>query len=163
MVKEVLAMGLREIRKNRNITQRELAQRSGINFRSLQDYEQGHKNLASANGDTLLRLSTTLGCSMEDLLLDDSVGAPILPTNRLNSQTIQGLRFYCEKYQTAGRWVCSNNHISTLFYYDGTAYRLPFQAVFTPAMLPCFMDAAVLQMEAKIEEIRFRENEFESW
>ena len=100
---------------------------------------------------------------MEDLLLDDSVGAPILPTNRLDSQTIQGLRFYCEKYQTAGRWVFSNNHNSTLFYYDGTAYRLPFQAVFSPAMLPCLMDAAVLQMEAKIEEIRFRENEFESW
>lgn len=156
-------MGLREIRKSKNLTQRELAKRSGINFRSLQDYEQGHKSLASANGDTLLRLSTTLGCSMEDLLLDDSVGAPLLPANQLDIQAIQGLRFYCEKYQTAGRWICSNNRISTLFYYDGTAYRLPFQAVFTPAMLPCLMDAAVLQMEAKIEEICFRENEFESW
>lgn len=156
-------MGLREIRKDRNLTQRELAQRSGINFRSLQDYEQGHKNLASANGDTLLRLSTTLGCSIEDLLLDDTIGAPLLPANRLDNQTIQGLRFYCEKYQTAGRWVCSNNRISTLFYYDGTAYRMPFQAVFTPAMLPCLMDAAVLQMEAKIEEVRFQGNGLESW
>ena len=44
---------------------------SGVNFRSLQDYEQGHKKLTSASGDVLLRLSTVLGCSMEDLLLDD--------------------------------------------------------------------------------------------
>ena len=53
-------MGLREIRKERNLTQKELAQRSGVNFRSLQDYEQGHKKLTSANGDILLRLSTVL-------------------------------------------------------------------------------------------------------
>ena len=63
-------MGLREIRKERNLTQKELAQRSGVNFRSLQDYEQGHKKLTSANGDILRRLSTVLGCTTEDLLLD---------------------------------------------------------------------------------------------
>lgn len=96
-------MGLREIRKSRNLTRRELAQRSGVNFRSLQDYEQGHKSLLSASGDTLLRLSTTLGCSMEDLLLDDAIGAPILPENRLSIQEIQGVRVCCERYHTAGR------------------------------------------------------------
>ena len=42
-------MGLREIRKQRNMTQKELAQISGVNFRSLQDYEQGHKRLSSAS------------------------------------------------------------------------------------------------------------------
>ena len=156
-------MGLREIRKNRNLTQKELAQRSGVNFRSLQDYEQGHKKLSSASGDTLLRLSMVLGCTVEDLLLENMVGAPLLPANQLDTSVINGQRFYCEKYQTAGRWICSNNRVSTLFYYNGEQYAIPFKAVFTPAMLPCLMEAAVLQIEAKIESILFQENDFESW
>ena len=156
-------MGLREIRKSRNLTQKELAQRSGVNFRSLQDYEQGHKKLMSASGDILLRLSTVLGCTTEELLLGDVGGASLLPSNQLDVSTIQGQRFYCEKYQTAGRWVCSNNSVSTLFYYNGEQYTVPFKAVFTPVMLPCLIEAALLQMEAKIEEIIFRADGFESW
>ena len=156
-------MGLREIRKNRNLTQKELARRSGVNFRSLQDYEQGHKKLTSASGDILIRLSTVLGCTAEDLLLEDVGGASLLPANQLDAGVIHGQRFYCEKYQTAGRWICSNNRVSTLFYYNGEQYAIPFKAVFTPAMLPCLMEAAVLQIEAKIESILFQENGFESW
>ena len=156
-------MGLCEIRQSRNLTQKELAQRSGVNFRSLQDYEQGHKKPTSASGDSLLRLSTVLGCTVEDLLFEDMVGAPLLSANQLDASVIHGQRFYCEKYQTAGRWVCSNNRVSTLFYYNGEKYAIPFKAVFTPAMLPCLMEAAVLQMEAKIESILFQENGFESW
>lgn len=156
-------MNLREIRKNRKLTQRELAQRSGVNFRSLQDYEQGHKKLTSASGDILLRLSTVLGCTTEDLLMDDFAGAPLLPANQLDINMIQGQWFYCEKYQTAGRWVCGSNRISTLFYYNGVQFMVPFRAVFTKAMLPCLMEAAVLQMEAKIEEVIFQASGFESW
>ena len=87
-------MGLREIRKERNLTQKELAQRSGVNFRSLQDYEQGHKKLTSANGDILLRLSTVLGCTTEDLLLEDMNGASLSKANCLYVGVIQGQRFY---------------------------------------------------------------------
>ncbi len=156
-------MGLRGIRKRRKLTQKELAQRSGVNYRSLQDYEQGHKKLTSASGDILLRLSTVLGCTMEDLLLDDVAGASLMPSNQLDISAIQGQRFYCEKYQTAGRWVCSNDRISTLFYYNGEQYTVPFKAVFTLAMLPCLIEAAVLQMEAKIEDVIFEASGFESW
>ena len=156
-------MSLRDIRKQRNLTQKELAQRSGVNFRTLQDYEQGHKKLASASGDILLRLSTVLGCTLEDLLLDDINGAPLLQGNSLDVGEIQSQRFYCEKYHTAGRWICSNGSIATLFYYNGAQYVMPFKAVFTPAMLPCLKEAAVLQMEGKIEELIFSENGFESW
>ncbi len=155
-------MGLREIKKSRNLTQKALAQRSGVNLRSLQDYEQGHKKLSSASGDNLLRLSTVLGCTMEDLLLDDIDGTALLPSNQLDVSMIHSQRFYCEKYQTAGRWVCSNNRISTLFYYDGAQYAIPFKAVFSNAMLPCLIEAAVLQIEAKIEDIIFQTHEFES-
>lgn len=156
-------MGLREIRKERNLTQKELAQRSGVNFRSLQDYEQGHKKLTSANGDILLRLSTVLGCTTEDLLLDELNGALLSKANCLDVGVIQGQRFYSEKHHTAGRWVCSNNSIVTLFYYNGEQYMMPFKAVFTPTMLPCLIEAAVLQIEAKIEELIFSANGFESW
>lgn len=156
-------MGLREIRKERNMTQKELAQRSGVNYRSLQDYEQGHKKLTSANGDILLRLSTVLGCTTEDLLLDELNGALLSKANCLDVGVIQGQRFYSEKHHTAGRWVCSNNGIATLFYYNGEQYMMPFKAVFTPTMLPCLIEAAVLQIEAKIEELIFSSNGFESW
>lgn len=156
-------MRLSEIRKNRHLTQKELAQKSGVNFRSLQDYEQGHKKLTSANGDILLRLSTVLGCTAEDLLLEDFDGAPLLSANQLDASIIRGQRFYCEKYQTAGRWICSDSRIATFFYYDGKAYLLPFRAVFTAPMLPILRDAAVLQMEAKIEEIILQTDGFESW
>lgn len=156
-------MGLREIRKDRHLTQKELAMKSGVNFRSLQDYEQGHKKLTSANGEILLRLSTVLGCTTEDLILDDMNGATISKANCLDIHYIQGQRFFSERYQTAGRWVCGNNSIATLFYYDGEQYTMPFQAVFTPTMLPCLKEAAVLQIEARIEELLFAKNGFESW
>ena len=156
-------MGLRELRKRNHLTQKELAQKSGVNFRSLQDYEQGHKKLTGASGDILLRLTTVLGCTLEDLLIDDIEGAALLPSNRVDVSTIQSQRYVCEKYQTAGRWVCSNGKVATMFYYDGKQYVLPFEAVFTPVMLPCLMQAATLQMEAKIEEIRLQASGFESW
>lgn len=156
-------MGLRELRKRNHLTQKELAQKSGVNFRSLQDYEQGHKKLTGASGDILLRLTTVLGCTLEDLLIDDIEGAALLPYNRVDVSTIQSQRFVCEKYQTAGRWVYSNGKVATMFYYDGKQYVLPFEAVFTPVMLPCLMQAATLQMEAKIEEIRLQASGFESW
>ncbi len=156
-------MGLREIRKSRGLTQKELSQRSGVNFRSLQDYEQGHKKLAAASGDILLRLSTVLGCTAEDLLIDDLTGGALLPSNQLAVSIIQGQRFYCEKYQTAGRWICSNGRVATLFYYNGEQYTVPFQAVFTPAMLPCLMEAAALQIEATIEDVISQASGFESW
>ena len=156
-------MGLREIRKQKNMTQKELAQISGVNFRSLQDYEQGHKRLSSASGDVLLRLSTVLGCTIEDLLFDGLKGAEILEHNRLDTNVISIQRFYCEKYQIAGRWICIDDQIATLFYYNGEQYVLPFRAVFTPSMLPCLKAAAILQIEAKIDELNFATSGFETW
>lgn len=36
-------MGLKELREERGFSRRKLAERSGVNLRSIQDYEQGHK------------------------------------------------------------------------------------------------------------------------
>lgn len=157
-------MSLREIRKNRKITQRELAQKSGVNFRSLQDYEQGHKKLTSASGDSLLRLATVLGCSMEELLMPDEFeGAELLQGNTVEPSVIQSQRIYCEKYSTAGRFVCCENKLSVLFYYEGQPCWIPFRAHFTEKFLPFLVDAAVLMMEDKIEEIIFEKNQIEWW
>ena len=155
-------MSLRELRKQRKLTQKELAQMSGVNFRSLQDYEQGHKKLTSASGDILLRLSTVLGCTAEDLLVsDDFSGANLLPYNQLAAKEIQSQRFYCEKYKTAGRWVCSNSAVATMFYYEGEQYMLPFSAVFDDKKLPWLKEAAAMQMEAKIKDIQFSQTDME--
>lgn len=157
-------MGLKEIRKSRNMSQSELANMCGINYRSLQDYEQGHKKLMSANGDILLRLTTVLGCSISELLLADYVdGYSLHSANQLDPATIQNQQFYCEKYNVSGRWICGNNTIVTMFYFDGKQYLLPFSAVFTPTMLPCLAEAAALQIEEKIDDILFHEDGFEEW
>lgn len=61
-------MELKAMREKAGLKQSELAQISGVNLRSLQDYEQGHKSLYSAKGETLLRLSIVLGYSVEEIL-----------------------------------------------------------------------------------------------
>ena len=157
-------MGLREIRKSRNMSQSELASMCGINYRSLQDYEQGHKKLLSANGDILLRLTTVLGCTISELLMADQVeGASLHRANQVDIATIQNQQFYCEKYNVAGRWVTGNNSIVTMFYFGAKQYSLPFNAVFTPKMLPCLVEAAALQIEEKIDGILLSESGFEEW
>ena len=79
----------------------------------------------------------------------------------LGVETIQSQRFYSDQYKTFGRWVCGDHSVATMFYYDGKRYLLPFRAVFTWATLPGLKAAAVLQMEAQIEE-RLTDD-LESW
>ena len=48
-----------------------------------------------------------------------------------------------------------------MFYYEGEQYLLPFQAIFNSKSLPWLKEAAAMQMEAKIEDIRFSQTEME--
>ena len=59
---------LKLLREERGISRKDLAKLCKISFRTLQDYEQGHKDIFSAKAETLLRLSLALNCGMEDLL-----------------------------------------------------------------------------------------------
>ena len=59
---------LQELRKNIGYSQRELAEKSGVNLRTLQQYELKAKDINKAATTTLLVLSKTLGCKIEDLL-----------------------------------------------------------------------------------------------
>ena len=59
-------------RKISGYSQRELAEKVGVNLRTLQQYEIRAKDINKAAGATLLALAKVLGCRMEDLLEYDS-------------------------------------------------------------------------------------------
>lgn len=158
-------MKLKQYRERLGYTQKELAYRSGINYRSLQDYEQGHKRLVSANGETLLRLSMALGCSVEQLFDDPDdivAGAPLHKENNVSVERITAQPLFCSRYKVPGRWEYHNGGICTVFYYDDRIIRLPFDAVFTEERISWAADAAELQMESAIDEILFQK-EFANW
>ena len=50
------------------LTQRELSERSGVNLRTIQQYERRSKDINKAAGATLRTLAQTLSCQVEDLL-----------------------------------------------------------------------------------------------
>ena len=150
-------MSLKNIREQLGMTRRELAQQSGVNFRSIQDYEQGHKRLSSAGGETLLRLASVLSCRIEELLWEatDAESSELLPQNDVTVETILAQRFYCEKYQIYGRWLVGDGRICIYFVYEGTEIRIPFRAIITEKLMAWVKQAVVLMMEAALDEIEF--------
>jgi transcriptional regulator with XRE-family HTH domain len=59
---------LKNIRKSKKLTQAKLSEISGVNLRTLQDYEQGHKDINKAEAITVYKLSKALSCSVPELL-----------------------------------------------------------------------------------------------
>ena len=59
---------LKNVRQAKGMTQKALAEKTGISLRTIQHYEQGSKDLNMAAAATLLRISQALGCTMEDLI-----------------------------------------------------------------------------------------------
>lgn len=64
---------LKYLRLKKGFSQNELATVCDVNLRSLQDYEQGHKRIGDAKAETVYKLSQGLGCSMEDLIVNDGM------------------------------------------------------------------------------------------
>ena len=56
------------LRKGQNMTQKQLSELTGLNLRSLQNYEQGRIDLNTAEARTIYILAKALRCKMEDLL-----------------------------------------------------------------------------------------------
>ena len=59
---------LQKRRKDAGLTQRKLAERSGVKLRTIQQYEMRAKNINKAAAETLWQLVQRLPCNMEDLL-----------------------------------------------------------------------------------------------
>ena len=55
-------------RLNCNLSQSELARNSGVALRQIQLFEQRQRNINNASAITLLKLSRTLSCKMEELI-----------------------------------------------------------------------------------------------
>jgi DNA-binding transcriptional regulator YiaG len=63
-----LTANLQTIRKAAGLTQKSLAEQSGITLRMVQLYEQRNKDINKAQAITLTKLARVLGCEVEDLL-----------------------------------------------------------------------------------------------
>lgn len=59
---------LQKLRNEKGFSQSQLADLSGVNFRMLQYYEQGAKNIDGAKLETLISLAAALDCSISDIL-----------------------------------------------------------------------------------------------
>ncbi len=59
---------LKRLRHEVGLTQKELAEQSGVPLRTLQQYEQGQKNINKAAAEQVYALSKILVCNVKDLL-----------------------------------------------------------------------------------------------
>ncbi|MBR7090009.1 MAG: helix-turn-helix transcriptional regulator [Lachnospiraceae bacterium] len=62
---------LARLRSYADLTQKMLAEKSGVSVRMIEHYEQGKKDINHASAETIFRLSKALGCKMEDLINTD--------------------------------------------------------------------------------------------
>ena len=65
---ENTGMIIRQLRQEKGLTQKQLSERSGVNLRTLQQYESQSKDINKASGVILLSLAKALDCSVEELL-----------------------------------------------------------------------------------------------
>ena len=59
---------LKRIREGLGLSQNKLADKSGVNVRMIQHYEQGVKDINKAQVGTVYKLAKTLGVNMEDII-----------------------------------------------------------------------------------------------
>lgn len=59
---------LKFMRESKGITQAELASKSGVKLRSIQNYEQGFHDINGAKVVTVLCLAEALGCDIYDII-----------------------------------------------------------------------------------------------
>ena len=62
-------LGLQQMRKRKGYSQSKLAKISGVSVRSIQQYEQGQKNLNRAAAETVVALAKALSCPPEQLII----------------------------------------------------------------------------------------------
>lgn len=63
---------LQNVRKEKGLTQRDLAIRSGVSLRMIQHYERGEFRFENVGVGVMLRLAVSLNCKLSDLLDGDA-------------------------------------------------------------------------------------------
>ncbi|MCF0111849.1 MAG: helix-turn-helix transcriptional regulator [Erysipelotrichaceae bacterium] len=66
--KKQTGTNLQRQRKRAGYSQKKLAEKSGVNLRTLQQYELGTKQLRNAAAESVMALASVLGCDIEDIL-----------------------------------------------------------------------------------------------
>ena len=61
---------LKWYRDDKGMTQLELSEKSGVNLRMIQNYEQGVKDINKASVVTVLQLAEALGCDVYEIIND---------------------------------------------------------------------------------------------
>lgn len=59
---------LKELRQAKGLSQSQFSEKTGINIRTLQHYEQGSKDFDHARIDTILKACLALNCGLEDII-----------------------------------------------------------------------------------------------
>ena len=59
---------LKKMREQKLMTQAELSEKSGVNIRMIQYYEQGSKDIKKGNVMTVLSLADAIGCDIRDII-----------------------------------------------------------------------------------------------
>lgn len=59
---------LKELRKTKNLTQKDLAELAGVSLKALQAYEQDYRPLGGASVMDVYHIARVLGTTIEDLL-----------------------------------------------------------------------------------------------
>lgn len=59
---------LKAMRKSKGMTQQDLSNLSGVNLRSIQNYEQGNKPINGASVVVVLALAEALNCSVYEII-----------------------------------------------------------------------------------------------
>jgi len=72
--REEYKSSLQYYRHLKRLSQGELARLAEVNFRTLQEYEQGRKKLSAAKAATIARLASALEVDVSDLLKDEQEG-----------------------------------------------------------------------------------------
>lgn len=59
---------LKQIRKIKGLTQKQLAEQCNISVKSIQAYEQGTRKLENANKNTIIKICEVLNCKIIDII-----------------------------------------------------------------------------------------------
>ena len=59
---------LKDLRKNKNLNQKELAELAGVSLKALQAYEQNYRPISGASAIDVYRIAKALGNTIEELL-----------------------------------------------------------------------------------------------